>query len=104
MQTQFILRLALALLVIEYVYADSADLRGDFELKLLPQNQELLLDDSNELSLILKKWGIILDEESEVFIHHEESFINLDCFNCIISNLDHNEEVQHSFNLRQIGK
>lgn len=104
MQTQFILRMVLAVLAIKYVNAETTVPRGDFEFRLTTEDQSFQLESNYELSLILERLGIVLDEESEVFVHNEENFVNLDCFNCIISNIGHNEEVQHSFNMRQIGK
>jgi len=48
----------------------------------------------------LDKIGIILDEESTITIHEEKNNIDLTCFNCIVRNINSEDEVRGSFNER----
>lgn len=100
MQTQFIFRIVLAVLVIEYAHANAEYSRGDFTYRLLNNANNNTSIDSQGIETILKRAGLSLDESSQYFVHEEEGYINFDCFNCVLTDIDHNEDIQQSFNMR----
>lgn len=92
MQTQFILRMVLAVLAIEYANAETIERWKDFELRINSKVQISYIENQDEISDLLKKIGLIADDKSEVFFHHEEDYIDLSCFNCIIINSSNDME------------
>lgn len=99
MQTQFILRMVLAVLAIEYANAETIDQRNDFHFRMeINESYPLMPEDS--IHNILADLGLAVDDGSEVYIHEEESYIDFSCFNCITDRISSNEEIQHSHNWR----
>lgn len=92
MQTQFILRMVLAVLALKYADVFANTKRGHFQIDIPNLNQEELTVSGHDISFILEQMGITTDLESEVQIHHEKNHINLSCFNCII-NITNKREV-----------
>ena len=62
---------------------------------ILPKN---ITEDTLEKKL--NQMGIILDENSAIFIHEEENYINLDCFNCIVRSIGSQIALHGPFNER----
>lgn len=98
MQTQFILRMVLAVLAIKYANAEIPTARGSYLLQLQAQNESQLHLSKEEINQLIDDLGITIDNDSKIYFHEENSFISIECFNCHIHNIQSNETFESSFN------
>lgn len=101
MQAQFFLRMALIILIAKYANAETRQERRDLNFQIEIDNKvyENRISEYDILEII-KSLGINVDENSEIYVHEEDNYIDLGCFNCIINPISINEEIQHSHNWR----
>ena len=104
MQTQFILRMVLAVLTLKYSYIEARTQRGNFHHRYETNEQDSLTFNNENLFEILKKAGLTVDEDSEIIIHEEDNYVNLTCFDCIIINLPKDYMGASSFNEDRPGQ
>ena len=97
MQTQFILRMVLAVLAIEYANAETFSSRANYRQRLELTNESNSLS-QKQISELIKDLGLDIDEESKIYIHEESNYIDFSCFNCIILNSPNHEIIENSFN------
>lgn len=95
MVTEHILRFVLIILAIKSLSAN-AKIKADYSFRLFNESDTFLFDP--HIEIFLKENGIHLDEESEVIIHEEDNYINLNCFNCIINILPPDHMGASSYN------
>jgi|SRR5690606_32485046 len=95
MINQHIFRLVLAVLAIKSVDA-KAKVRTDYNLQLAIESDSFFIN--THIKELLEENGILIDEESEIIIHEEDTYINLSCFNCIINILPPNYMGESSYN------
>ena len=98
MQSQLILRSILLTMVLHFSYAQSSGVRHNVKVRYYFKQDTVF----NEVKLndLIEIYGIIIDEEANLYIHEEENFIDLSCFNCVLNNIHPDEQVPNSFNER----
>lgn len=97
MQTQFILRMVLAVLIVKYSHAEALSYRANYRLRLEVTNDSNSFS-QKQISDLIKDLGLDVDEESKIYIHEESNYIDFSCFNCIILNSPNHEIIENSFN------
>jgi len=99
MESQFFLRMIFSAVILNYAHAETM-IRDDFHFRLKIENTTIDNLREADVTELIKGLGLETDEESEIYIHEENNFIDLSCFSCITNNIPSNEEIQHSHNWR----
>jgi len=93
MLAQFILRMALSLLIVKYANAETDQNRGDFNFQLKKDSKVYVNEISDhDILKIIQTLGLDVNEDSELYIHEEINYIDFSCFNCIIVNLSETQQ------------